>query len=62
MRYWREGNNASTKENIDRVKNTMNKEELNNFVASLLCWPFRYIPHIMIILQQHHEVKGKKGR
>ena len=40
----------------------MNKEERNNFVAPLSCWLFRYIPHLMIISQHHHEVTGKKGR
>ena len=62
MEYWREGNNPSIKKNINKVNVTMNKEERNNFVAPLSCWLFRFIPHLMIIPQHHHEVKGKKGR
>ena len=62
MEYWREGNNPSIKKNLDKVRKTMNKEDRNNFVAPLSGWLFRYIPHLMIIPQHHHEVAGKKGR
>ena len=33
MEYWQEGNNSLIKKNIDKVKQTMNKEEQSNSVA-----------------------------
>ena len=62
VEYWRAGNNPSIKRNLAKVMTTMNKEERNNFVVPRSGWAWRFIPHLMIVPQHHHEVVGKKGR